>query len=253
MHGAIEHMVGDLNFFHSNVDEQKQKQQYLGEFLGSYAQTDSTYFYNIPQFVPKVLSCYDNFVEKRRLLYQNPAILQFSPVMQYMRDFHAICDRFLQQVQRHEDLRLTAGRQDLLRACRTFGDKTPHLRPAPATAVQLLSRIFRNVLQHQYSHTALTHSDTHTASLFLSGIITDVAWAGASTKGDVLAFRRTPTNTIQAVEPPLFGRRFQAVLRQYPRLSDSVPGFLDEIRSLSDRARAGDIYVFNSMQTYIDR
>ena len=253
MHGTIEHIVGDLIFFHSSVDEQKQKQQYLGKFLGSYAQTDSTYYYNIPQFVPKVLSCYDNFAEKRRLLYQNPAILRFSPVMQYMRDFHVVCDRFLQQVQRHEDLRLTAGRQDLVRACRTFGDNAPHLRPAPATPVQLLSQIFHNVLQHQYSHTALTHSDTHTTSLFLTGVITDEAWAGASAEGGVLAFGHVPTNSIQAVEPPLFGRRFQAVLRQYPQLSDSVRGFLAEIRSLSDRASAGGIYVFKSMQTYIDR
>ena len=103
----------------------------------------------------------------------------------------------------------------------------------PDTVVQLLDSIFRNILQHQYTHTAQTHADSSTSSLFLQSIMTDEAWRRSGTN----AFGHASTNAIESIEPPLFGRRFQDVLRDHPKLSASVPGFLKEIRSLSDRAR----------------
>lgn len=122
LNGTVEHIVGDLTFFNHSVEEQKQKITYIGKHLDRFAKTDFAFYYNIPHVVAKVSSCTDNFAEQRRAVYQNPAILRFSPVMRYMHDFHNICDRFLRRVQLHEDPRLTAGRHDLRKICRTFGD-----------------------------------------------------------------------------------------------------------------------------------
>jgi hypothetical protein len=181
-------------------------------------------------------------------------ILQFSPVMRYLRDFHAICDRFLQQVQKHQDPWLAPGRWELSRACERLTDNASHLRPAPGTAVQLLDRIFRNVIQHQYSHTALAHSDSHTASLFTSSITTDEAWEYAAGTDNILAFGHAPNNAIEGTaDLPLFGRRFQSVLRQYPDLSTGAQVLLEEIQVLSDRACTDGIFLFTSLRSYIDR
>jgi hypothetical protein len=246
LHGTVEHVTADLLFF---SDIQKHKSMGVG------GRKDAMVYYNIPKFVEKVLTHQENCMEQRRVLYENPAILQFSPVMQYMRDFHVICDRFLQQVQRHEDPRLGPGRRELSRACGRLADNSPQFRPAVETAVHLLDRIFRNVLQHLYSHTALTHSDSHTAALFLSSITTDRVWESAAGGTDrILAFGHPPTNSIEgSSELPLFGRRFQAILRQYPHLSAGAGVLLEEIQVLSDRARTNGIYLFTGIRSYIDR
>ena len=90
-----------LLFFNDN----KKQQSFIENIFSTTSTNDVESFFNIPNVVDKVLMHHDNFTEQRRVMYENPEIMQFSPVMRYLRDFHAICD------QKHEDPRLVAGRR----------------------------------------------------------------------------------------------------------------------------------------------